>query len=393
MTDHKSGCKILADALLRAADTFYTVPGYPVTELGEAVGAEYVVNEKTALEYALGDSLSGRRSAVIVKNAGMNILADPMVNAVYQGIIGGVLIIAGDDTKAAGSQTCQNSTHYAKVADVPLILPDKENLFSSAEISFQASERFSRPAVLRVTEDILENNARTGIEKRKNLKGRLADPLLTMKGRCEAAGNITADMYEQTEFPLTYPPGDDSNPKARTRTENPQTMAERGYSRTLCRNCPYKELFSAIKNSGREVICDTGCSLLSKNPPYNFGLANYGLGSSVAVAAKSTGIALTGDYALLHSGINSLVDLFEKKLPVLVIVLLNKKMGMTGGQDSPDLLRYIRWAEPEIIRTESIGHGSTGELSDYLNEKPDRPKVILISGACPAGEKHERIKC
>ncbi|EHQ36979.1 thiamine pyrophosphate-dependent enzyme [Methanoplanus limicola] len=393
MTNQKSGCDILADALLRAADTYYTVPGYPVTDLAEKVDAEYVINEKTALEYALGDSLSGRRSAVIVKNAGMNILADPMVNAVYQGIISGVLIIAGDDTKAIGSQTCQDSTHYAEVADVPLIVPNRDNLFSSAETAFQASERFSRPAILKVTEDILENSAKSGTVMRKDLKGELADPLLTMKGRCESAGNITADMYEQTEFPLTYPPADDSNPKARTRTENPQTMPGRGYARTLCRNCPYKELFSAIKDSKREVICDTGCSLLSKNPPYNFGIANYGLGSSVAAAAKSTGIALTGDYALLHSGINSLIDVFEKELPVLVIVLLNKKMGMTGGQDSPDLLRYIQWAEPEIISSDSIKRGSTGELSVYLNEKPDRPKVILISGACPAGEKHEKIKC
>lgn len=327
MTDHKSGCEILADALLRAADTLYTVPGYPVTALGEAVGAEYVVNEKTALEYALGDSLSGRRSAVIVKNAGVNILADPMVNAVYQGIIGGVLVIAGDDTKAIGSQTCQNSAHYAGVADLPLIVPDKENLYSSAEMAFQASERFSRPAILRVTEEILEKSAKTGALVRKDLKGKLADPRLTMKGRCESTGNITADMYEQTEFPLAYPPAGRHNTEVRTRTKNPQNMTGRGYARTLCRNCPYKELFSAIKNSGREVICDTGCSLLSKNPPYNFGLANYGLGSSVAVAAKSTGIALTGDYALLHSGINSLVDVFEKEMPVLVIVLLNKKMG------------------------------------------------------------------
>lgn len=62
MTNQKSGCDILADALLKSADTIYTVPGYPVTELAEKVDAEYVINEKTALEYALGDSLSGRRS-------------------------------------------------------------------------------------------------------------------------------------------------------------------------------------------------------------------------------------------------------------------------------------------------------------------------------------------
>jgi len=64
------GVDVITRALLACTDRQYTVPGFPITDLGERTGAELVINEKTALEYALGDSLSGRRAAVIIKMSG-----------------------------------------------------------------------------------------------------------------------------------------------------------------------------------------------------------------------------------------------------------------------------------------------------------------------------------
>ena len=93
-----TGEDLIAASVAVSADTVYTVPGYPVTSLGDKTDAEFVINEKTALEYAIGDSLAGKRSVVIVKNAGMNALADPLVITTTQGLKKGVLLIAGDDT-------------------------------------------------------------------------------------------------------------------------------------------------------------------------------------------------------------------------------------------------------------------------------------------------------
>jgi TPP-dependent indolepyruvate ferredoxin oxidoreductase alpha subunit len=89
------GVEAAADALRRYTDRQYTVPGFPITELGALTRAELVINEKTALEYALGDSLMGRRAAVIVKNVGVNACADPLLQATTQGLIGGVMLVAG----------------------------------------------------------------------------------------------------------------------------------------------------------------------------------------------------------------------------------------------------------------------------------------------------------
>ncbi|WOF15286.1 indolepyruvate ferredoxin oxidoreductase [Methanoplanus sp. FWC-SCC4] len=397
---------MLAKAILKASDTCYTVPGYPVTRLGELTNAEFTINEKVALEYALGDSLSGRRSAVIVKNAGMNTLSDTLVNATVQGLKAGVVIIAGDDTEPRGSQNRQDSRYYSEVAQVPVIGPGTKDISSSVELAYEASEKFSRVSILRVTPDILSSDVSGEIPDRKDSFANTAGNDLTMKGRCDLADNITAEMFEWSHPPVIYPPPKKSeyvkiseekgrpfseehkNLKPPKVTKNPETFKSRGFSRTLCKNCPYKELFSMISGSGKKAICDTGCSLLSKNPPYGFGTANYGLGSSPAVAAKSTKIALTGDYALLHSGINALIDIKEKNLPLLCIVLKNKKMGMTGMQNAPDIMPYISWADPLIIPA-----GSPEKVLKYLREGTEFLKIIVVEGECPPGEEHEAIKC
>src|SRR5512138_2333594 len=109
-----NGTRAIADALIRYSDRRYTVPGFPVTELGALAGAEMVINEKTALEYALGDSLAGRRAAVIIKNVGINACADPLLQATAQGLVAGVVLVAGDDPEARGSQTAQDSRYYGE---------------------------------------------------------------------------------------------------------------------------------------------------------------------------------------------------------------------------------------------------------------------------------------
>ena len=142
----------LADCIRALSDTSYSVPGYPITELAEYSDAVFAINEKTAMEYALGDSLTGKRSVVIVKNVGVNALADPLVNATTQGLIGGVVLISGDDTTAEGSQNRQDTRPYSEVASIPLIELCTEDAYGSLEKAFEESERYSRVALLRVTD-------------------------------------------------------------------------------------------------------------------------------------------------------------------------------------------------------------------------------------------------
>jgi indolepyruvate ferredoxin oxidoreductase alpha subunit len=421
------GLDVLVAALRRSADTFYAVPGYPVTEIAAALDAELVVNEKVGVEYALGDSLSGRRAAVILKNVGLNACADPLVNATTQGLKAGFVVVAGDDVEVLGSQNAQDSRYYGEIAQIPVIEPDSETMGSAIEEAFTASEKFSRAALLRITPAALSGTAVATLADRGTGEGSLADPKLTMKGRTAAADRLTARMFTWSQSsPLNrmrggiagvgaaegisavvtvYPPPAPSDELADTAeygrpfvrehrcaippaaTSRPETFNHRGYYRTFCRGCPFIPLITMMKEKGLGAICDIGCSLLAQNPPYGVGVASYGLGSSVAVAARSTKVALIGDYAMLHSGINALADACEKGLPLLCIILKNEKMGMTGGHPTPDILKYISWAHPHILDA-GDGHAIEQELAI-----PNEPCVVVIRGTCPKGAEHETVEC
>jgi len=421
------GSEVIASALTECAETFYAVPGYPVTEIAGILCAEQVINEKVALEYALGDSLSGKRSAVILKNVGLNACADPLINATTQGLVSGVVVVAGDDCTALGSQNTEDSRFFGELAQVPVLEPGHQTCARAVAAAFEASEQFSRVALIRVTPPILEGETNDATLCHRRGTGRLASSDLTMRGRAQAAERVLASMHNWSQnSPLNqlrggivatgpeegdshvvtvYPPPAGASVLNNTRELGrpflfehrclkgsdelpvPETYHERGFYRTFCRGCPFKSLLNILSEKGITVICDIGCALLASNPPFRIGRAGYALGSSVAVAARSTKIALIGDYALMHSGVNALIDVYEKRLPLLTIVLKNDRMGMTGGQPAPDLLKYIAWAEPEVCPADDVSF-----LNDEL-KVPDEPRTLVVTGTCPEGCSHETVEC
>jgi indolepyruvate ferredoxin oxidoreductase alpha subunit len=420
------GVDVITRALLACTDRQYTVPGFPITMLGERTRAELVINEKTALEYALGDSLSGRRAAVIIKNVGVNACADPLLQATTQGLIGGVILVAGDDPEAKGSQTAQDSRYYGELAELPVIEPDETTCYAGVEAALEASEEFSRVAILRLTPQILDGEVSCNPVPRNDRKGRLSDRTWTMNGRVTAAEELyrtmfawsdrsslnewkgepagvgaapgnsrivtvhplpvqAAGMHEVHEYGRTFV-RDHRAIQPPPPQKRPQKREDRGYYRTFCTACPFKPLMNILQERSMNVICDAGCSVLGMNPPYELGVASYGMGASIAVAARSTQVALIGDYGLLHSGLNALIDVYEKRIPLLCIVMNNKCTAMTGKQPAYDPVPYIRWANPVICCAD-----------DELTLKQelvvtDRPRTLVIEGNCPEGSSHETVE-
>jgi TPP-dependent indolepyruvate ferredoxin oxidoreductase alpha subunit len=421
------GAVAIAEAIRTCTDRQYTVPGFPVTELGTLTGAEMVVNEKTALEYALGDSLSGRRAAVIIKNVGVNACADPLLQATAQGLVGGVILVVGDDPETKGSQTAQDSRYYSELAELPAIEPGITTCFSGVEAALQASEQFSRVAMLRLTPQLLEAEVEQETFRRNDQKGRLSLRTWTMHGRVTAAEDLYRTMFDwadrsalnrwdgepvgagaapgRSRLVTVHPPPrqlaimhdirEYGRPFVRdhrglvpsTLQKRPESRDDRGYYRTFCSACPFKTLMNTIKESGLKIICDAGCSVLSMTLPYEVGIASYGMGSSIAVAARSTGVALIGDYALLHSGLNALIDVYEKKLPLLCIVMKNRCTAMTGKQPVYDPLPYIAWADPVLCGAEE-----SKRLREIVR-RPEKPVTLIVDGECPEGSEYETVEC
>jgi len=166
------------------------VPGFPITDIMDALPKdlrhEWSVNEKVALELALGSSVCGERGAVIAKHVGMNILSDPLVTSTTHTIGAGVVIIAGDDPGVQKSQNEQDSRYYGLIAEVPVFDPSTpEATYLSIKEAFLLSEIARAPAIIRVTDRLLKSEGNI-VRKKSGYRAVLPDKkiwTLTMRGK------------------------------------------------------------------------------------------------------------------------------------------------------------------------------------------------------------------
>lgn len=458
------------------------VPGFPITKLMEKVmekiGSEWSVNEKVALEIALGSSVCGERSAVITKHVGMNVLADPLVSSTTHTIGAGVVVIAGDDPGIEKSQNEQDSRFYGLLAEVPVFDPVNPGTAYQCIIeAFVLSEKTSAPVIIRLTDRLLQTAGDFS-------RGSTSSPMagfdkkiwhITMKGKhqrfhktsyplmCEYSGgsllntikkrgrigiissgfpsyivdSVVPDdvshlslvavnplpmelvksfidehervlVVEETEPVIEkqvtgvfgkltghMPYGKAEEGDIRKALDNigknvisneiiPQTIEQRG-ARPICDNCPYLPLYEAVKETGVPVAGDVGCVILASAPPLSLIDAAFSLGGAISTASGfyRKGIALIGDFALAHSGINGLVNAVHNRHDVVVVVLQNEVSAMTGGQPVPDLTGLVSSyiGDTQILDLEK----PVPDLKKLLAEKLKKKgmSVILARGKCP----------
>jgi indolepyruvate ferredoxin oxidoreductase alpha subunit len=130
------------------------VPGYPITDAIPALGedAKMATNEKVAMEVALGASAAGRRSIVLVKHLGVNLLADPLSIAPTHTIGAGLVVLAGEDVGPRGSQAEMDVRNYGPLCEIPVLDPAGPDLLRQALLeAFDLSERIKAPALVRTT--------------------------------------------------------------------------------------------------------------------------------------------------------------------------------------------------------------------------------------------------
>ncbi len=153
------GNEAIAYGAARAGAGFaYAYPGTPSTEIIETaagldgVHAEWCVNEKVALETAVGCSRAGVRTLVAMKHVGLNVAADPLLTLTETGVNGGLVIVSSDDPGMNSSQNEQDSRQYARFAKIPMLEPsDSQEAYDFVAEAFALSEEFDTPVLLRST--------------------------------------------------------------------------------------------------------------------------------------------------------------------------------------------------------------------------------------------------
>jgi indolepyruvate ferredoxin oxidoreductase alpha subunit len=111
---------------------------------------EWSINEKVAYEVALAASYTGKRGAVIMKQVGLNVAADPLMSSAYTGVKGGFVVISCDDPGPHSSQTEQDTRFFAMFAKVPALDPSSpREARELVKAAFELSEKYSIPVILR----------------------------------------------------------------------------------------------------------------------------------------------------------------------------------------------------------------------------------------------------
>ena len=150
-------------------------PGTPSTEILETLSlvakklglyVEWSVNEKTALEVALGGSLSGLRAMVAMKHVGLNVASDTFMSIGYSGVKGGLVLVSADDPNCYSSQNEQDNRIYGLHAYVPILEPsDAQEAKDLTKKAFELSEKFGSIYIVRTTTRISHTRGKVVLGK------------------------------------------------------------------------------------------------------------------------------------------------------------------------------------------------------------------------------------
>ncbi|MEO0034653.1 MAG: hypothetical protein RLZZ501_676, partial [Pseudomonadota bacterium] len=169
-----SGNDAIARGVWEAGATIATAyPGTPSTEILETLAqypdlyAEWSVNEKVALEVAIGGSMSGARSFCAMKHVGLNVASDALMTITVSGVVGGLVIAVADDVGMSSSQNEQDSRYWGRFAHLPILEPaDSQEAYEMVKQAFDLSEACNTPVLLRLTTRVCHVKAVIGVGSR-----------------------------------------------------------------------------------------------------------------------------------------------------------------------------------------------------------------------------------
>jgi len=161
----------------------YAYPGTPSTEITQyiqkskiakelGIHCSWSVNEKTAMEAALGMSYCGKRTLTVMKHVGLNVASDVFMNMAVSGINGGLVVVVADDPSMHSSQNEQDSRFYGKFAKVPILEPsNQQEAYNMMHYAFDLSEDTQLPVLLRLVTRLSHSRSGVTFKERRAQNG------------------------------------------------------------------------------------------------------------------------------------------------------------------------------------------------------------------------------
>lgn len=170
------GNTALVRALVEAGTRVVTsYPGSPTPETATAIASipkdarpfyfEFSVNEKVATEVAYGAALNGHLSTVFFKSVGLNVAADTFVQLSHMNIIGGMVVVLGDDPGANSSQNEQDNLHYAQLSYTPVFEPaSPTEVYRFYKTAAALAREKAMPVILRLTTHVCHQKEKVAFD-------------------------------------------------------------------------------------------------------------------------------------------------------------------------------------------------------------------------------------
>ncbi|MGQ9788232.1 MAG: indolepyruvate ferredoxin oxidoreductase subunit alpha [Candidatus Hadarchaeaceae archaeon] len=181
---------------------------------------------------------------------------------------------------------------------------------------------------------------------------------------------------------------------------------------TFCAGCPHMGTYISILRAMRKlkykredviITGDIGCTILGMNPPFDACWTEVAMGASIGLGngfersgIKKPVIAAIGDSTFYHAGIPALIDAVWNQTKIVVAIMDNSIVAMTGHQPTPGSGFTATGGSAKIVKVEEIARGCGVEhvvvVDPYDVEKTTEafvealkyngPSVIVLRRLC-----------
>ncbi len=172
--------------------------------MGRNIHIEWSVNERVAMEVALGAAMAGKKAACMMKQVGLNVAFPPFIKGREVPMRGGLLIVSCDDPGPQSSQTEQDSRLIATLFGVPVFdasSPGDARSLASWALAYSVERQ--TPVILRSTHRVSHAREAVSLETPAPVRGSLDEGLKLANGNglgIVASGmsyNVAMDVLDE----------------------------------------------------------------------------------------------------------------------------------------------------------------------------------------------------
>ncbi len=338
--------EVIAQALIDLGVKIVTyVPGHGASEVYDSYNLKaqkmpiLSFHEETAFSIAHGGSIVGSRTAVLLKAQGFMKAANAVTDSQYAKNCAGFVTFIFDDTVGSNSDNILEINPILKGMYFPFKVVTAETLYEDIIKAYLFSEQNNRPVAVVVDCKLITKK----IEFKQNLN--LKKQFIYERNILNTVVSPLFADYQYKVFKAKNSNADIKTISAPIIPVIPQGIPEK-YKSAIEKYIPFFEVFKQYK---RDIVAgDTSTSSNFALPPFDCIDMVTHIGGSIPLAggAYLAGYknvwALTGDFGFISAGHMGLLDIFNRQLPIKIVIFYNKEAAATGGQKIPkNLLRHL----------------------------------------------------